>query len=207
MQALFRHVMSRVTKCNREVCSATRGRHTRPAVTARRLRVVKPSAFAGLDDHSPSNTLGEESSTTMGQTNTCRSHARQLRGVKGPLVQCLTTTVHQIQWEAMLDDHWSSKPGYWVCSTTPSRRIQSSASSDKGCAVPIGPRSMGAFDMDIFRLHTGTPWPRCVLSRAIRWLSLYEQATVFCRNIRRNIQRYWILRRICRSISCSAKRG
>src|SRR5262249_55530209 len=28
--------------------------------------------------------------------------------------------------------------------------------------------------------------------------------TVFCRNIRRNIQRYWILRRICRSLSCSA---
>jgi hypothetical protein len=27
---------------------------------------------------------------------------------------------------------------------------------------------------------------------------------IFCRNIRRNIRRYWILRRICRSISCSA---
>src|SRR5262249_39478954 len=31
-----------------------------------------------------------------------------------------------------------------------------------------------------------------------------HKGTVFCRNIRRHIQRYWILRRICRSISCSA---
>src|SRR6516165_8975196 len=31
-----------------------------------------------------------------------------------------------------------------------------------------------------------------------------HKCTVFCRNIRRNIQRYWILRRLCRSISCSA---
>src|SRR5215831_3427954 len=30
------------------------------------------------------------------------------------------------------------------------------------------------------------------------------KGTVFCRNIRRNIQRYWILRRMCRSISCWA---
>ena len=29
-----------------------------------------------------------------------------------------------------------------------------------------------------------------------------HKGIVFCRNIRRNIQRYWILRRICRSISC-----
>jgi hypothetical protein len=33
---------------------------------------------------------------------------------------------------------------------------------------------------------------------------LVKKRTVFCRNIRRNIQRYWILRRLCRSISCSA---
>src|SRR5262245_57981774 len=46
-----------------------------------------------------------------------------------------------------------------------------SASSDKECAVPMGPRSMRAFDMDLYRLHTGAPWPRCVLSMAIRWLS------------------------------------
>jgi hypothetical protein len=31
-----------------------------------------------------------------------------------------------------------------------------------------------------------------------------HKGTVFCRNIKRNIQRYWILRRLCRSISCSA---
>src|SRR5215467_3459037 len=31
-----------------------------------------------------------------------------------------------------------------------------------------------------------------------------HKGTVFCRHIRRNIQRYWILRRLCRSISCSA---
>ena len=31
------------------------------------------------------------------------------------------------------------------------------------------------------------------------------KGTVFCRNIRRNIQRYWILRRLCRSISSSAE--
>src|SRR5207248_7082454 len=31
-----------------------------------------------------------------------------------------------------------------------------------------------------------------------------HKGTVFCRNIRRHIQRYWILRRLCRSISCSA---
>src|SRR5215831_18743431 len=30
-----------------------------------------------------------------------------------------------------------------------------------------------------------------------------HKGTVFCRNIRRHIQRYWILRRLCRSISCS----
>ena len=29
-----------------------------------------------------------------------------------------------------------------------------------------------------------------------------HQSTVCCRNIRRHIQRYWILRRLCRSISC-----
>src|SRR5262249_36010702 len=29
-----------------------------------------------------------------------------------------------------------------------------------------------------------------------------HKGTVFCRTIRRNIQRYWILRRMCRSISC-----
>src|SRR5205814_2196570 len=29
-----------------------------------------------------------------------------------------------------------------------------------------------------------------------------HQGTVVCRNIRRHIQRYWILRRLCRSISC-----
>src|SRR5262252_7503789 len=33
-----------------------------------------------------------------------------------------------------------------------------------------------------------------------------HKGTVFCRNIRRYIQRYWILRRIYRSISCSAYR-
>src|SRR4029450_260391 len=31
-----------------------------------------------------------------------------------------------------------------------------------------------------------------------------HKGTVFCRHIRRHIQRYWILRRLCRSISCSA---
>jgi hypothetical protein len=31
-----------------------------------------------------------------------------------------------------------------------------------------------------------------------------NKCTVFCRNISRNIQRYWISRRLCRSISCSA---
>src|SRR5262249_18649390 len=31
-----------------------------------------------------------------------------------------------------------------------------------------------------------------------------NKRTVFCRNIQRHIQRYWISRRICRSISCSA---
>src|SRR5712691_4136121 len=31
-----------------------------------------------------------------------------------------------------------------------------------------------------------------------------HKCTVFCRNIKRNIKRYWISRRICRSISCSA---
>ena len=29
-----------------------------------------------------------------------------------------------------------------------------------------------------------------------------HKGTVCCRNIRRHIQRYWILRRLCRSISC-----
>src|SRR5262249_12942972 len=32
-----------------------------------------------------------------------------------------------------------------------------------------------------------------------------HKGTVFCRNISRNIQRYWILRHICRSISCCTK--
>jgi hypothetical protein len=34
-----------------------------------------------------------------------------------------------------------------------------------------------------------------------------HERPVLCRNIRRNIQRYWILRHICRSISCSASNG
>src|SRR5262249_54276288 len=34
-----------------------------------------------------------------------------------------------------------------------------------------------------------------------------HKGTVCCRNIRRHIQRYWTLRRLCRSISCSASRG
>jgi hypothetical protein len=50
-----------------------------------------------------------------------------------------------------------------------------SASSDKECAVPIGLQSMRSFDMDIFRLHTGAPWPLCGLSMAISWLSWGEQ--------------------------------
>src|SRR5215831_3621957 len=33
-----------------------------------------------------------------------------------------------------------------------------------------------------------------------------HKSIVFCRNIRRNIQRYGILRRICRSRSCSASK-
>src|SRR6266705_3050461 len=34
-----------------------------------------------------------------------------------------------------------------------------------------------------------------------------NKCTVFCRNIKRNIKRYWISRRICRSISCSVARA
>src|SRR5262249_34907174 len=34
-----------------------------------------------------------------------------------------------------------------------------------------------------------------------------HKGVVVCRNIRRHIQRYWILRRLCRSLSCSASRG
>ena len=34
-----------------------------------------------------------------------------------------------------------------------------------------------------------------------------NKCTVFCRNISRNIQGYWISRRICRSISCSVARA
>ena len=55
------------------------------------------------------------------------------------------------------------------------RIINNSASSDQECAVPIGLQSMRAFDMDIFRLHTGAPWPLCGLSMAISWLSWGEQ--------------------------------
>src|SRR6266702_3557623 len=46
------------------------------------------------------------------------------------------------------------------------------------------------------------------LSASSRWPSAgrlgVNKCTVFCRNIQRNIHRYWILRRLCRSISCSA---
>src|SRR5215831_11319365 len=49
------------------------------------------------------------------------------------------------------------------------------------------------------------------LSEPSRWLSAgflkVHKCTVFCRNIKRNIQRYWISRRLCRSISCSASRN
>src|SRR5262245_43033307 len=34
-----------------------------------------------------------------------------------------------------------------------------------------------------------------------------HKGTVVCRSIRRHIQRYWIWRRLCRSISCSAVIG
>ena len=48
------------------------------------------------------------------------------------------------------------------------------------------------------------------LSAASRWPSAgglgVHKGTVFCRNIRRNIQRYWIWRRLCRSISCWTNR-
>jgi hypothetical protein len=47
------------------------------------------------------------------------------------------------------------------------------------------------------------------LAASFRWPSAgcreVHKCTVLCRNISRNILRYWILRRICRSISCSAK--
>jgi hypothetical protein len=33
--------------------------------------------------------------------------------------------------------------------------------------LSLNKRSMRAFDMDLFRLHTGALWPRCVLSMAI----------------------------------------
>jgi len=45
-----------------------------------------------------------------------------------------------------------------------------SASSDKACAVPVGPRSRHAFDRDVCRLHTGAPWPRWAFGMALnRW--------------------------------------
>src|SRR5262245_44411672 len=55
---------------------------------------------------------------------------------------------------------------YWIL-----RRICCSircpASSERECADPLGPRSISAFDMDIVLLHTGAPWPLCVLWMAI----------------------------------------
>jgi hypothetical protein len=57
-----------------------------------------------------------------------------------------------------------------------SRKSACSASSDKACAVPRGPRSMRAFAMDLVRLPTGAPWPRGVLSLAISRWSGYAQA-------------------------------
>src|SRR5438128_401276 len=47
--------------------------------------------------------------------------------------------------------------------------------ADQRVALRIGPRSMRSFDMDIFRLHTGAPWPFYVLWMAISWLSWGEQ--------------------------------
>ena len=47
---------------------------------------------------------------------------------------------------------------------------------DIATSLSLNKWSMRAFDMDLFRLHTGAPWPRCVLSIAISWLSCYAQA-------------------------------
>jgi hypothetical protein len=71
----------------------------------------------------------------------------------------------------VLYGYWPQWYGTVRCYTAGGRIIISSASSDKECAVPIGLQSMRSFDMDIFRLHTGAPWPLCGLSMAISWLS------------------------------------
>ena len=63
---------------------------------------------------------------------------------------------------------------YWILRRM-CRSISCPASSDKECADPLGLRSMCAFDMDIFILHTGAPWPPCVLWMAIRWRSCGAQ--------------------------------
>ena len=55
---------------------------------------------------------------------------------------------------------------YWILRRI-CRSIRCPASSEKECADPLGPRSMRAFDMDIVLLHTGAPWPLCVLWMAI----------------------------------------
>jgi hypothetical protein len=57
-------------------------------------------------------------------------------------------------------------PRYWIWRRI-CRSIRCPASSEKECADPLGPRSMRAFDMDIVLLHTGAPWPLCVLWMAI----------------------------------------
>jgi hypothetical protein len=85
-------------------CYAARGQKARPD--------------AVLDNQEQSSTLLWRSSTTRCQKNPCMSHARRLRDAKGPLVQCLTTTIHQVQWGAVLDDCQSSSTGGWRCSTT-----------------------------------------------------------------------------------------
>ena len=103
------------------------------------------------------------------------------------------------QWR-VLDDRRPSSPAlggarghgvvkvsrcrYWM---TGSRRRQSSASKgrvswrehvsaypaiwDIATSLSLKKRSMCACDMDLFRLHTGAPGPRCVLSMVISWLS------------------------------------
>jgi hypothetical protein len=56
---------------------------------------------------------------------------------------------------------------------------------------------------DAFQRPLRSRFQAC-LTRGVRLQKAGCPGVNICRNIRRNIQRYWILRRLCRSISCSA---
>src|SRR5262249_53509261 len=94
---------------------------------------------------------------------------------------------------------------YWILRRI-CRSIRCPASSEKECADPLGPRSMRAFDMDIVLLHTGAPWPLCVLWMAISRLLCGAQVHSILSQYQSEYPAILDIATYCRSIRCEPAR-